>query len=320
MNAIILSDRATGPTGVPLSALVACGGVHHHFVLQKKCAKVALMVDTGEAREVQHICVLVGYGADAVCPWLMMETIHKKDCEFVFLIRCLKLICLRSIKGDKSINELITQYRLSIDNGILKVMSKMGISTPQSYKGAQIFKILELHSDIVERCFIGTASRVRGATLDPLALDGFKLHECGWPSWETILASGMPESGEHHWHDGGEAHINDPAGIANLQDAVREKNQTVYDAYAHNANEQAKSIHLHGLLDFRYKNATPIPIEQAEPWNEIVRCFVTGAISYGSISMEAHSTLAIAMNVVNPILVEEERMQSDLKHYQTVTQ
>ena len=192
--------------------------------------------------------------------------------------------------------DLITNYRSSVDNGVLKVMSKMGISTLQSYKGAQIFEALGLHSEVVERCFTGTASRVQGTTFDLLALDAFELHERGWPSQETILPPGMPESGEYHWRDGGEAHINDPSGIASLQDAVREKNQVAYDAYARNANEQAGRIHLRGLLDFRLENATPIPIEQVEPWNEIVRRFVTGAMSYGSISMEAHSTLAVAMN------------------------
>ncbi|KAF9239590.1 NADPH-dependent glutamate synthase [Melanogaster broomeanus] len=253
IKVIILSDRATGPTRVPLSALVACGGVHHHLVLQKKRAKVALMVEAGEVREVHHLCVLVGYGADAVCPWLMLETIHKVGREGL-------------IKGgDKTVKDLITNYQYSIDNGILKVMSKMGISTLQSYKGAQIFEALGLHSEVVERCFTGTASRVQGATFDLLALDAFELHERGWPSRETILPPGMPESGERISID--------PAGLANLQDAVREKNQTAYDAYARNANEQTKSIHLRGLLDFRFENVTPIPIEQVEPWNEIVRRF-----------------------------------------------
>ncbi|KAF8905962.1 NADPH-dependent glutamate synthase [Gymnopilus junonius] len=273
IKVIILSDRAIGPDRVPLSALVACGGVHHHLIGQKKRSKVALMVETGEAREVHHLCVLVGYGADAVCPWLVMETIHKITVE-----------------------QLMDNYRHSVDNGILKVMSKMGISTLQSYKGAQIFEILGLHSEVVEPCFIGTASRVQGATFDLLAMDAFELHERGWPTRETILPPGMPESGEYHWRDGGEAHINDPVGIANLQDAVREKNQLAYDSYARNANQQAQSIHLRGLLEFRYEAATPIPIEQVEPWNEIVRRFVTGAMSYGSISMEAHSALAVAMN------------------------
>ncbi|KAJ3557788.1 hypothetical protein NM688_g1279 [Phlebia brevispora] len=283
IKVIILSDREIGLQRVPLSALVACGGVHHHLVSHKKRAKVALMIETGEAREVQHLCVLLGYGADAICPWLIMETIHK--------------ICREGlVKDGKTSDELIDNYRHSVDGGILKVMSKMGISTLPSYKGAQIFEALGLHAEVIEICFTGTASRVQGATFDLLAMDAFEMHERGWPSRETIVPPGMPESGEYHWRSGGEAHINDPAGIAYLQDAVREKNQKAYDAYAANANEQAKAIHLRGLLDFRFESATPIPIEQVEPWNEIVRRFVTGAMSYGSISMEAHSTLAIAMN------------------------
>ncbi|KAI0065492.1 NADPH-dependent glutamate synthase [Artomyces pyxidatus] len=283
IKVIILSDRATGPTRVPLSALVACGGVHHHLVMQKKRAKVALMVETGEAREVHHLCVLVGYGADAICPWLVLEVVHKVAREGL-------------VKNGETAADLTKKYRQSVDGGILKVMSKMGISTLQSYKGAQIFEALGLHREVVERCFIGTASRVQGATFDLLAMDAFELHERGWPSRETLIPPGMPESGEYHWRDGGEPHINDPSGIANLQDAVHEKNQGAYNAYAQNANNQAKSIHLRGLLEFRYENATPIPVDQVEPWNEIVRRFVTGAMSYGSISMEAHSTLAIAMN------------------------
>ncbi|KDR81473.1 hypothetical protein GALMADRAFT_152334 [Galerina marginata CBS 339.88] len=283
IKVIILSDRATGPSRVPMSALIACGGVHQHLTSHKKRAKVALMVETAEAREVHHLCVLVGYGADAVCPWLVLETIHKVAREGL-------------VKSDITVEELMVNYHHSCDNGILKVMSKMGISTLQSYKGAQIFEILGLHSEVVEPCFLGTASRVQGATFDLLAMDAFELHERGWPSRETILPPGMPESGEYHWRDGGEAHINDPSGIASLQDAVREKNQNAYDAYARNANQQAQSIHLRGLLEFRYEAVTPIPIEQVEPWNEIVRRFVTGAMSYGSISMEAHSALAVAMN------------------------
>ncbi|KAG6874273.1 glutamate synthase [NADH] [Termitomyces sp. Mi166 len=283
IKVIILSDRAVSSSRVPLSALIACGGVHHHLTLHKKRAKVALMIETAEAREVHHLCVLVGYGADAVCPWLVMETIHKLGRDGL-------------IKNGKSVDQLMENYRHSVDNGILKVMSKMGISTLQSYKGAQIFEILGLHSEVVERCFIGTASRVQGATFDLLAMDAYELHERGWSTRDTIIPPGLPESGEYHWRDGGEAHINDPSGIAHLQDAVRERNQAAYDAYSRNANEQSKSVQLRGLLDFRYENATSIPIEQVEPWNEIVQRFVTGAMSYGSISMEAHSTLAVAMN------------------------
>ncbi|KAH9945975.1 NADPH-dependent glutamate synthase [Epithele typhae] len=268
VKVIILSDRETSPSRVPLSAAVACGGVHHHLVSQKKRAKVALMVETAEAREVQHLCLLLGYGADAICPWLTMECIHKVVREGL-------------IKNDKTLEDLMDNYRHSVDG---------------SYKGAQIFEALGLHEEVIEKCFVGTASRVQGATFDLLAMDAFEMHERGWPSRDTVVPPGLPESGEYHWRSGGEAHINDPAGIAHLQDAVREKNQGAYEAYAANANEQTRAVHLRGLLDFKYDQATAIPIDQVEPWNEIVRRFVTGAMSYGSISMEAHSTLAVAMN------------------------
>ncbi|KAG8931523.1 glutamate synthase [NADH] [Tulasnella sp. 419] len=280
---IVLSDRQAGPDRVPLSALIACGGVHHHLVAHKKRAKVALIVETGEAREVHHLCCLVGYGADAICPWLMLEIIHKVSRE-------------RIVKGDETTEQLLYNYHKATDNGILKVMSKMGISTLASYKGAQIFEALGLHKEVVERCFVGTASRIQGATFELLAMDAFELHERGWPSRETLIPPGMPESGEYHWRDGGEAHVNDPNGIAHLQDAVREKNQSAYDSYARNAHEQVKRVALRGLLTFNFEASTPIPIEQVEPWNEIVRRFCTGAMSYGSISMEAHSALAVAMN------------------------
>ncbi len=283
---IILSDRNVGPQRVPLSALLACGGVHHYLVAQKKRSSVAVMVETGEAREVHHICVLVGYGADAVCPWLMIELIHKVAREGL-------------IKDDVTADHLIENYRHATDNGILKVMSKMGISTLQSYKGAQIFEALGLHHEVIEQCFVGTASRVEGATMELLAMDSFEFHERGFPSRDIAGVPGMPESGEYHWRDGGEPHINDPMGIANLQDAVREKNQNAYDAYSKNAREQVKHVTLRGLLEFDFEKARSIPIDQVEPWNEIVRRFVTGAMSYGSISMESHTTLAIAMNRLN---------------------
>ncbi|KAL5511690.1 GLT1 [Sanghuangporus vaninii] len=283
VKVIVLSDRAISPDRVPVSALVACAGVHHHLVQHKVRSKVALLVETGEAKEVHHFCVLVGYGADAICPYLVIESIHKIGREGL-------------IKDDMTVEQLLKNYRHAIDNGILKVMSKMGISTLQSYKAAQIFEALGLHEEVIAKCFSGTASRVQGVTFELLAMDAFELHERGWPSRETIIPPGMPESGEYHWRDGGEAHVNDPTGIANLQDAVREKNLRAYDAYARNANEQIKSCTLRGLLDFKFENCTPIPIDQVEPWNEIVRRFVTGAMSYGSISLEAHSTLAIAMN------------------------
>ena len=280
---IVLSDRNTSAERVPVSSLLATGMVHHHMVRNRWRSQAALVVETAEAREVHHMCVLVGYGADAICPYLAIECILKLDREG--LIRK---------KIDKE--TLIGNYKHSCDGGILKVMSKMGISTLQSYKGAQIFEALGIDDSVVDRCFTGTATRIRGMTFDLIAQDAFAIHEKGYPSRNILEIPGLAETGEYHWRDGGEAHINDPVGIANLQDAVREKNQTAYDAYSRNALEMVRNVTLRGLLDFKFDEATRIPVEQVEPWNEIVRRFVTGAMSYGSISMEEHSTLAVAMN------------------------
>jgi glutamate synthase (NADPH/NADH) len=172
----------------------------------------------------------------------------------------------------------------------------MGISTLQSYKGAQIFEALGIDDSVIDRCFAGTASRIRGITFDLIAQDAFAFHERGYPSRDIVEIPGLAETGEYHWRDGGEAHINDPVSIANIQDAVRTKNDKSYEAYAKAEHEQIKNCTLRGMLEFDFEQRTPIPIDQVEPWTEIVRRFVTGAMSYGSISMESHSTLAIAMN------------------------
>ncbi|KAK4688846.1 glutamate synthase (NADH), partial [Tremellales sp. Uapishka_1] len=280
---IVLSDRATSPERVALSALLATGGVHHYLVAQKKRSDVAIMVETGEAREIHHMCVLVGYGADAVCPWLMMEMIYKVDKEGL-------------AKDGQSGEKLISNYRKATDEGILKVLSKMGVSTLASYKGAQLFEALGIHEEVIAECFIGTASRVQGSTFELLAMDAFEFHERAWPSRDTVTIPGMPENGEYHYRQGSELRINDPVSIAQLQDAVRQKNQNAYDAYSKNSRESIKRGTLRGLLEFDFDGAKSVPIEQVEPWNEIVRRCVTGAMSYGSISMEAHATLAVAMN------------------------
>lgn len=280
---IILSDRNTGPTRVPISALVACGAVHHHLVRTKMRSKVALVVETAEAREVHHLCVLVGYGADAICPYLALESLLKLHRE-------------NALRGNLPADKIIYNYLVSCDNGILKVMSKMGISTLQSYKGAQIFEALGVDNSVVDKCFTGTQTRIKGVTFDIIAADALAFHERGYPSRETIGITALPEAGEYHWRDGGDSHINDPKSIANLQDAVREKNEKAYSDYSLSEYEQIKKCTLRGLLDFDYESGTEIPLEQVEPWTEIVRRFCTGAMSYGSISMEAHSALAIAMN------------------------
>ncbi|KAF1990650.1 glutamate synthase [Aulographum hederae CBS 113979] len=282
-NLIILSDRATGPERIAVSALLATGMVHHHLVRNRWRSQAALIVETAEAREVHHMCVLVGYGADAICPYLALEAILKMHREGLIRKKVPK-------------EQLIDNYKHSCDGGILKVMSKMGISTLQSYKGAQIFEALGVDDSVVDRCFTGTATRIKGVTFEQIAQDAFALHEKGFPTRSISEVPGLSETGEYHWRDGGEPHINDPTSIANIQDAVRTKNDKSYEAYAKSEYEQIKNCTLRGLLDFTFDERAPIPVDQVEPWTEIVRRFVTGAMSYGSISMEAHSTLAVAMN------------------------
>ena len=280
---LILSDRNTNAERVPVSALLATGMVHHHMVRNKWRSQAALVVETAEAREVHHMCVLLGYGVDAICPYLAMECILKMNREGL-------------IRKKLSDEQVIENYKYSCDGGILKVMSKMGISTLQSYKGAQIFEALGVDSSVVDRCFTGTATRISGMTFELIAQDAFAFHEKGFPTRDIQTVVGLAESGEYHWRDGGEPHVNDPVAIANIQDAVRTKNDKSYEAYSVSEYEAIKNCTLRGLLDFDFEQRPEIPIDQVEPWTEIVRRFVTGAMSYGSISMESHSTLAVAMN------------------------
>lgn len=280
---VVLSDRAVSANRVAISSLIAAGGVHHYLVRNKQRSRIALMLETGEAREVHHFCVLLGYGVDAINPYLAMEAMLKLHRE-------------GAVRNELTGEKLIYNYKKGIDNGIDKVMSKMGISTLASYKGAQIFEALGVDDSVISRCFSGTASRIKGVTFDIFALDALTLHETGYPSRNIVQPVTLPESGEYHWRDGGITHVTDPAGVANLQDAVRQKNQSSYDAYSRNAYEAIKKCTLRGMLEFDFENSKPVPIEQVESWDKIVKRFVTGAMSYGSISMEAHTSLAIAMN------------------------
>jgi glutamate synthase (NADPH/NADH) len=280
---VVLSDRAVSSERVAISSLIAAGGVHHYLVRNKQRSRIGLLVETAEAREVHHFCVLLGYGVDAVCPYLALETMCKLQRE-------------RAVHEGLTQEKLIYNFKKGIDNGIHKVMSKMGISTLASYKGAQIFEALGVDDTVISRCFSGTASRIKGVTFDIFAMDALTLHETGFPSRNVVQPVTLPESGEYHWRSGGAPHIAEPATIANLQDAVRQKNQSSYDVYSRASYEAIKKCTLRGMLDFDYENAKAIPVEQVESWDKIVKRFVTGAMSYGSISMEAHSSLALAMN------------------------
>ncbi|EEB08882.1 glutamate synthase Glt1 [Schizosaccharomyces japonicus yFS275] len=279
---IVLSDRAVSAERVPIASLMAVGAVHHHLVQAKKRSRVAIVVESGDAREVHHMCMLLCYGVDAICPYLAIESI-------------IKLHHQNALKPGVPVEKAVDNFKHSINGGIMKVMSKIGISTLQSYKGAQICEILGLDNDVVDKCFAGTASRIRGVSFDYISRDALALHERGFPTKYTISSKGLPDMGDFHYRDGGEEHVNHPKAIAQLQYAVRNRNDAAYQEFARIHQEQIRKCTLRGMLDFDY-SGEGIPIEQVEPWTEIVRRFCTGAMSYGSISMESHSAMAIAMN------------------------
>ncbi|KAJ2002056.1 glutamate synthase [NADH], partial [Coemansia sp. S85] len=277
---LILSDTMVGAERVALSALLAAGAAHHHLVATKLRAKVALLVETGEAREVHHFCVLIGYGVDAICPYMVYETIAKLHRE--------------NVLPDKPVAQLIGQFRSAVDDGFRKVMSKMGISTLQSYKGAQIFEALGVASDVIDKCFVGTASRVQGTTLEGFANDALARHDNAYGLPGAIATIG--DEGEYNWRKVGSKHINTPGAISSLQDAVRTKNKASWLKYTEASQQSIQDCTLRGLLEIHADESQAIPVEEVEPWTSIVKRFCTGAMSYGSISKEAHTALAVAMN------------------------
>lgn len=290
---IILSDRAFSPKRVAVSSLLAVGAVHHHLVKKLERTRVGLIVESAEPREVHHFCTLVGFGADAICPYLAVEAIWRLQVD--------GKIPPKSTGEFHSKDELVKKYFKASHYGMQKVLAKMGISTLASYKGAQIFEAVGLSSEVMERCFRGTPSRVEGATFDALAKDALKLHELAFPS--RALAPGsaeavaLPNPGDYHWRKGGEIHLNDPLAIAKLQEAARTNSVAAYKEYSKRVQELNRQCNLRGLLKFK-EAQVKVPLEEVEPASEIVKRFVTGAMSYGSISLEAHATLAMAMNKI----------------------
>ena len=279
---IALSDRAIGPQRVPLPALLACGAVHHHLVRREQRTRLGILLETGEAREVHHHCLLAGYGADAVNPYAAFEALWQ---------------CRQDGLLDErwTLERIVASYRKGVANGMLKVMAKMGISTLQSYKGAQIFEAIGLNEKVVERCFAGTYSRIQGAGFDVLAEEAVRRHELGYAQRSSVDLPQLPNDGQFHWRSEGERHAWSPMTIAHLQAAARSGDQNAYWSFAQMANAESRDLcFLRGLLKF--KPGAPIPIDAVEPAADIVRRFCTGAMSYGSISRETHETLAIAMN------------------------
>jgi len=282
---VILSDRAISATRIPLSALVACGAVHHHLVAAHTRSLIGVIVETGEAREVHHHCLLAGYGADAINPYLAFEALWQARNDG-----------LLGTKFDTE-DSLVYAYKKAVGKGMLKVMAKMGISTLQSYKGAQIFEAVGLAQDIISRCFVGTASRVQGVNFTTLIEETERRHRVGFPSLDVNRLPVLTNPGDFHWRSGGDGHMWDPTSIANLQVAARNNSTEAYAAFAKHTNEQTtRNCTLRGLLKFRMGVQAPVAIDEVESAAEIVKRFATGAMSLGSISTETHESLAIAMN------------------------
>ena len=283
---IILSDRNIGADQMALSSLLACGAVHHHLVSIRKRTRIGIVIESGEAREVHHHCLLIGYGADAINPYLAFESLWQSREDG-----------LLDQGTYPDLDTIVTAYRKGVAKGMLKVMAKMGISTLQSYKGAQIFEAVGLADEIINRSFVGTASRVQGVDFDILFEESERRHDIGYPIRDENIIAVLPNPGDFHWRQGGDAHMWDPATIANLQMAARTNDEGAYWKFSDHVNTQStRSATFRGLLDFKAEAQNPIPLEDVEPESEIVKRFCTGAMSFGSISAESHESLAIAMN------------------------
>ncbi|MGH6923902.1 MAG: glutamate synthase large subunit, partial [Propylenella sp.] len=285
-NIIILSDRLMGAGRVAIPALLAVAAVHNHLIRKGLRTSVGLVVETGEAREVHHFCVLAGYGAEAINPYLAFETLLEMHAECAF-------------PDVVDANEVVYRYIKSIGKGILKVMSKMGISTYQSYCGAQIFDSIGLSSNFIHRFFFGTSTTIEGVGLAEIAEETMRRHNAAFGE-DPVLRIGLEAGGEYAYRLRGEDHIWTPDAVTLLQHAARGKGAEAYQKFAALVNgEMQRKYAIRGLFRIRgaeERSRQPVPLEEVEPAAEIVKRFSTGAMSFGSISREAHETLAIAMN------------------------
>jgi len=279
-NIVVLSDRGVSASLAPIPALLAVSGLHHHLIRSGTRTKIGLILESGEPREVHHFSVLIGYGCTAINPYLAYETIAD-------LMR-------EKLLAETDHKVAVKKYIKAAVKGVVKTMAKMGISTIQSYHGAQIFEAIGINTEVVNKYFTWTPSRIQGIGLEVIAEEALARHARAFPreSVNTELDAG----GQYQWRDGGEQHLFNPQTIHKLQTACRLGSEKIYREYADLINDRAKSLcTLRGLLDFKFTE-TAIPIEEVESVESIVKRFKTGAMSYGSISKEAHETLAIAMN------------------------
>jgi glutamate synthase (NADPH) large chain len=280
---IVLSDRHSNAELAPIPSLLFTAAVHHHLVREKTRTQVGLIVEAGDVREVHHVAVLIGYGAAAVNPYLAIESVEDLARHQVYT----------SATPEKAVSNVIK----ALGKGVLKVMSKMGVSTVASYTGAQIFEALGLSREVVDRYFTGTTSKLGGVTLEQIAEEVRRRHLTAYPLDGIPLAHRtLAVGGEYQWRREGEPHLFDPETVFRLQHSTRSGRYDIFKQYTHHIDTQAERLMtLRGLLKFS-SDREPIPIEEVEPVSEIVKRFSTGAMSYGSISREAHETLAIAMN------------------------
>ena len=280
-NILIISDRGVSPTQVAIPALLALSAIHQHLVREGLRTTAGLVVETGTAREVHHFAVLAGYGAEAVHPYLAMETLQALHKE---------------LPGDLSADKAIYNYVKAVGKGLSKIMSKMGVSTYMSYCGAQLFEAIGINTETVNKYFTGTPTRVQGIGIFEIAEETLRMHKAAFGN-DPVLASMLDAGGEYAWRARGEEHMWTPDAIAKLQHSTRANNWTTYKEYAQIINDQTKrQMTLRGLFEFKIDPAKAISIDEVEPASEIVKRFATGAMSLGSISTEAHATLAVAMN------------------------
>ncbi len=279
---ITLSDRKADKDNAPIPALLATAAVHHHLIRKLQRTSCGLVIESGEPREVHHFCLLFGYGAGAVNPYMVYET--------------LKDMMNQQLLTDIDMKHAGRNFIKAINKGMLKTMSKMGISTLHSYRGAQIFEAIGLNTKVIEKYFTGTASRIEGIGIDGIAHEICERHKKAYPSRKIPKNLPLELGGAYKWRRNGEDHMLNPKAVALLQEAVRTDNIDLYKQFSRMINDDGRSIKtLRGLFKFKY-DRKPVPLREVEPWTEIVKRFKTGAMSYGSISQEAHETLAIAMN------------------------
>jgi len=284
VQAVCLSDRLAGPDRMALPSLLAVGAVHQHLLKTKQRPKSAIFAEVGDAKEVHDYATLFGYGCDGVCPYMAYEAICKMNEEGLVLAKA---------KQEYTDDECMANYRNAAAKGLLKVMSKMGISTLQSYKGAQVFEAVGLADEIVDRCFTGTTTRIQGTGFEALYRDMERFHQNAYSKSDLVQSDG-----QLHYRDDGEAHLNTPGGMVNLQLAGRTNSRESYKEFARLTNEQNKKVTLRGQLKFKFDPSRSVPLSEVEPSSDIVKRFATGAMSLGSISREAHETLAVAMNTL----------------------